>query len=94
MQLFQRENDLRDVYPDLVLVEVLPLVQVCEEFAAGHVVCGQSLVLEIRDQNNQSVGVSLPCFSHSGPKLRKGKQFRVLIDFDRWTPFRPPSVQR
>lgn len=43
MQVFQCQYDLSTVQSNLLLFEMDPLHQVCEEFSTIHIVCNQSL---------------------------------------------------
>ena len=44
VELLERQHDLADVDPDLVLRELLPLVQVREQLAAVHVIWEAGMV--------------------------------------------------
>lgn len=44
MQVFQCQDDLSAVQSDLLLFEMDPLHQVCEELSPIHIVCNQSQV--------------------------------------------------
>lgn len=62
VQVFQCQDDLSAVQSDLLLFEMDPLHQVCEELSAIHVICNQSLASVFFKKQTGGVGGFPPLF--------------------------------